>query len=206
MTIDRDLLDRLEIRELIDNWALWRDAGDWDRFRTVWAKDSWMSATWFQGTGEQFLDMTVDGWNKGVSILHFLGGTTIELAGDRAYAQTKMTISQRSEIGGVECDVVCTGRFHDLLLREDGRWSMALRQPTYEKDMVQAVEPGASVRFEPERLAKYPVGYRHLAYVQELIGYSLKQDMPGLKGPETESLYAHCRAWLKGGKLRWEHG
>ena len=146
MTMERDATDRLEIRELIDNWALWRDAGDWERFRTVWAKESWIAATWFQGTGEQFLDMTVEGWNKGVSILHFLGGTTIELAGDRAYAQTKMTISQRSEIDGVECDVVCTGRFHDLLLREDGRWKMALRQPTYEKNVVQPVEPGASTR------------------------------------------------------------
>ena len=203
--MDQDTLDRLEIRDLIDNWALWRDAGEWDRFRTVWAKDSWISATWFQGTGEQFLDMTVEGWKKGVSILHFLGGTTIELAGDRAYAQTKMTISQRSKIDGVECDVVCTGRFHDLLLREEGRWKMALRQPTYEKDAVYPVEPGATVRFEPERLAKYPVGYRHLAYIQELVGYPVKQDMPGLQGPDTQSLYEHCRAWLTGGKLRWKH-
>jgi len=204
MTLERDTLDRLEIRDLIDNWALWRDAGEWDRFRTVWAKDSWISATWFQGTGEQFLEMTVDGWNKGVSILHFLGGTTIELAGDRSYAQTKMTISQRSKIEGVDCDVVCTGRFHDLLLREDGQWKMALRQPTYEKDTVQPVEPGAAIQFEPERLLKYPVGYRHLAYVQELVGYPVKQDMPGLKGPDTQSLYGHCRAWLAGGQLRWK--
>ncbi len=191
--VEQDTLNRFAIRELIDNWALWRDAGDWNRFRMVWAEESWISATWFQGTGEEFLAMTIDGWNKGVSILHFLGGTTIELAGDRAYAQTKMTISQRSEVEGVECDVVCTGRFHDLLLRENGEWKLALRQPTYEKDTVQPVEPGASVRLEPERLAKYPAGYRRLAYVQELLGYQVKQDMPGLKGPETEALYAHCR-------------
>jgi hypothetical protein len=33
-----------------------------------------------------------------VSILHFLGGTSIDLAGERAIAQTKMTISQRAEV------------------------------------------------------------------------------------------------------------
>lgn len=27
------------IRELIENWVLWRDAGDWERFRTVWHRD-----------------------------------------------------------------------------------------------------------------------------------------------------------------------
>ena len=44
MTTDRD-----EIRDLIENWALWRDAGDWERFRTVWHDDGVMNATWFQG-------------------------------------------------------------------------------------------------------------------------------------------------------------
>ncbi len=24
--------DRALIRDLVENWALWRDAGDWDRF------------------------------------------------------------------------------------------------------------------------------------------------------------------------------
>ncbi|BAR55174.1 hypothetical protein ACVIWV_000257 [Bradyrhizobium diazoefficiens] len=30
------LLDRLAIRDLIEDWAVWRDAGDWERFATVW--------------------------------------------------------------------------------------------------------------------------------------------------------------------------
>ncbi|MDH6436749.1 hypothetical protein M2158_005290 [Streptomyces sp. SAI-144] len=41
--------DQAQIRQLVENWALWRDAGDWDRFATVWHPDGWMSATWFQG-------------------------------------------------------------------------------------------------------------------------------------------------------------
>ena len=43
--------DRLAIRDLVENWAVWRDAGDWERFRTVWHPDSRMMATWFQGPG-----------------------------------------------------------------------------------------------------------------------------------------------------------
>ena len=27
------------IRELVENWVVWRDAGDWERFRTVWHDD-----------------------------------------------------------------------------------------------------------------------------------------------------------------------
>ena len=37
--------DRLAIRELVENWAVWRDAGDWDRFRTVWHPSGQMMAT-----------------------------------------------------------------------------------------------------------------------------------------------------------------
>jgi hypothetical protein len=51
----RDTADRLEIRALIENWVLWRDARLWDRFRTVWHPEGRMWATWFQGTFEEFI-------------------------------------------------------------------------------------------------------------------------------------------------------
>ncbi|MGZ5132882.1 MAG: nuclear transport factor 2 family protein, partial [Caldimonas sp.] len=67
-----ELLDRLAIRELIENWVLWRDAGDWERFRTVWHDDGVMMATWFQGPASEFIRVSKEGWDRGVSILHFL--------------------------------------------------------------------------------------------------------------------------------------
>ena len=101
------LLDDLALRSLIQNWVIWRDAGDWDRFRTVWHDDGIMMATWFQGTADEFIRVSKIGFAKGVRILHFLGGTSVDLANNRAIAQTKMTISQRAPIEGVVCDVVC---------------------------------------------------------------------------------------------------
>ncbi|SHH52839.1 nuclear transport factor 2 family protein [Streptomyces sp. 3214.6] len=99
--------DRHEIRRLIENWALWRDAGDWDRFATVWhPRDGWMNATWFQGSAPDFIEANREGFENGVSILHFLGGHTADIVGDRAVAQTKMTINQRASIDDVEVDVV----------------------------------------------------------------------------------------------------
>jgi len=35
MIVDAQYADRFAIRELIENWAVWRDAGDWERFATV---------------------------------------------------------------------------------------------------------------------------------------------------------------------------
>jgi hypothetical protein len=188
--------DHEEIRALVDNWILWRDAGDWARFRTVWRPEGRVMATWFQGSGDEFIEVSRQGWERGVSILHSHGGTTVEVAGDRAVAQTKMTISQRAEVDGVLCDVVCTGRFVDFLDQRAGRWGLVLRQPIYERDRIDPVEPGTRPRLDEGLLARFPEGYRHLAYLQTRIGYRVKTDMPGLTGPRTEALYALGRDWL----------
>jgi hypothetical protein len=192
--------DRL-IRELLQNWVVWRDAGDWERFRTVWHPDGRMMATWTQGTAEEFIAVSKEGWTRGVSILHFLGGASIELVGRRAIAQTKMTISQRAEVEGVLCDVLCTGRFYDFLEKRDGRWGIVLRQPIYEKDRMDPVTPGTAPKLDHRLLDNFPAGYRHLAYLQTRIGYSVKSDMPGLKGPEVEALYVRGANWLQGHSL-----
>jgi len=201
--MDQLLLDKLALRELIDNWAIWRDAGFWEKFRTVWHDDGRMMATWTQGTADEFIEMNKQGWAKGVSILHFLGGFTCEIAGNRAVTQTKMTISQRGEVHGVMVDVVCTGRFHDFLEKRDGKWGMCLRQPIYEKDRMDPVQPGATVSLDPELLNAFPVGYQHLAYLQSQVGYPVKKDMPGLKGDRVDALYATGEDWLSGKSISW---
>ena len=199
-----DWQDRLLLRELIENWAIWRDAGFWDKFRTVWHDDGRMMATWTQGTADEFIEMNKQGWARGVSILHFLGGFNCEIAGDRAVTQTKMTISQRGEVHGVLVDVVCTGRFFDFLEKRDGKWGMCLRQPIYEKDRMDPIAPRATVELDQEVLDGFPSGYQHLAYLQSQVGYPVKKDMPGLKGPEVESLYATGADWLAGKSITWD--
>lgn len=197
MTDDADA-DRREIRELIENWAIWRDARDWNRFRTVWHSDGRMMATWWQGPFEEFISVSQEGWDRGVRILHFLGGSTVELNGDHAVAQTKMTITQRVSVHDTLCDVVCTGRFFDFFARREGRWGMVLRQPIYEIDRMTPVSPVQMPPLDAELLGRFPEGYRHLAYVQTLVGYDVKGDMPGLEGPELELLYEQGADWLRG--------
>jgi hypothetical protein len=196
---DPETLDRLAIREVVENWVVWRDAGDWARFATVWHDDGVMMATWFQGPAADFIRVSREGRERGVSILHFLGGTSIDLAGRRAIAQTKMTISQRATVEGVPCDIVCTGRFVDFFERREGTgWRIALRQPIYEKDRLDPVTPGAVPVLDRALLERFAPGYRHLAYAQTRIGYAVKPDMPGLQGPEVEALYERARRWLQG--------
>jgi len=197
----RDTADRLAIRALIENSALWRDARMWDRFRSVWHKEGQMWATWFQGSYEEFIRVSQEGYDRGVRIMHMLGGMSIDIRGKRAIAQTKMTISQRAPVEGVVCDVVCTGRFYDFLEKRRGKWGIVLRRLAYEKDRLDPVDPTAVLKLDQNLLSQFPEGYRHLAYLQTRIGYTVKRDMPGLDGPDLDALYAKGEAWLKGRKL-----
>jgi hypothetical protein len=199
--MDQGMLDTLAIKEVVENWVVYRDSGDWERFRTVWHEEGVMMATWFQGTFEEFIRVNQEGWDKGVSILHLLGGTSVEVVGTRAIAQTKMTISQRAPVEGVICDVLCTGRFYDFFEKRDGRWGLVLRQPIYEKDRLDPVDPSAKLSLDQDVLKNFPEGYRHLAYLQHKIGYKVKTDMPGIEGPELDALYARGARWLSGGAL-----
>jgi hypothetical protein len=193
--------DRRNIRELIENWAIWRDARLWDHFRTVWHKDGQIWATWFQGTYEDFIRMNDEGWKCGVRILHSLGGTAVDINGARAIAQTRMTISQRAPLEGVLCDVVCTGRFYDFLEKRSGRWGLVLRRGIYEKDRIDPVNGAARPDLDQKLLARFPEGYRHLAYLQTKIGYKVRDDVPGPEGAELDALYDLGASWLSGSKI-----
>jgi hypothetical protein len=190
--------DKLAIREAVENWVVFRDAGMWDRFETVWHDGGWMTATWFQGPYRDFIAISKKSFEAGVNILHQLGGWTCDVAGERAISQTKMTILQRGDINGIPVDVTCWGRFYDFFEKRDGRWAIVRRQPIYEKDRLDPVDPSAVLFLDPELLAKFPEGYQHLAYLQARVGFDVKEALPGVRGAAVDKLYAEGKAWLQG--------
>jgi hypothetical protein len=196
--MDERTLDRLAIREVVENWVVFRDSADWERFATVWHADGWMTATWFQGPARDFIEVSRKGFEAGVNILHQLGGWSCEIAGNRAVSLAKMVILQRADVDGVLADVSCWGRFYDFFEQRGGRWAIVRRQPIYEKDRLDLVDPSATLALDPDLLARFPEGYRHLAYLQTKAGFAVKQGLPGLRGPAVERLYAEGAAWLAG--------
>jgi len=200
--MDERSKEKQAIREVVENWVLYRDAGDWERFATVWHPDGWMTATWFQGSYTGFIEASRKLFEQGANILHFLGGWTCDISGNRAISQVKMTINQRAMVDGVWVDVACLGRFYDFFEKWDGRWGIVRRQPIYEKDRLDPVDPGAVLSLDQNLLNRFPEGYRHLAYLQVKNGFTVKGDLPGLRGPVVEKLYAEGKAWLEGSKRR----
>jgi hypothetical protein len=191
--------DRSAIRELIENWVIWRDSGDWERFATLWRPEGRMNTTWYSATARDFIERSRRATEAGLKVLHTLGGSSIDVHGHRAIAHTRMQIVQRGEVGGVACDVICYGRFWDALERaEDDGWGIVLRQPIYELDQLIPLDPGRTPVLNPQRLAAYPEGYRHLAYLQTDQGFEVNRDLPSRTGAAIDDLIARGRAWLGG--------
>jgi len=112
-----------------------------------------------------------------------------------------MTITQRGSVHGIAVEVVCTGRFCDFLEKRNGSWGIVLRQPIYEKDRIEPVDPSVRLELDQGQLATMPFGYQHLAYMQRDMGWTVKLDMPQLRGPEVEALYRCGTDWLAGKAL-----
>lgn len=196
--MDETTLDKLSIRETIESWAIWRDSGDFERLCTCFHDDGRMTATWFAGPADEFVARARASFAKGSMSSHVLGATSIDVSGARAVSQTRMTITSREAIEGALYDFTCQGRFYDLFEKRNGRWAIVDRRLAYEKDRADPVFADETHAFDRKLLERFPIGYRFLAYAQTKRGLDVYRDLPGLRGPEVEALYARGKAWLAG--------
>lgn len=191
------LLERLEIAELVQSWALYRDAGDWDKLKETVHADGIMTATWFQGSFEAFISAMQDAWRKGSSSQHFQGGTVVEVLGTKAIAQTRMAILVRGKLEDVTVDVNCLGIFYDRVEKRDGQWRIAKRNVIYDKDTLTPVHAGDVIQLSSERLMRFPEGYRHLAYLQSFNGGNVNPELPTARSEASVKLKLETQQWLR---------
>lgn len=192
------ILERLEIAQAVQDWGLWRDTGQWDRLRRLYTHDATVSTTWFVGSAAQFVERSIESARKGARAQHFIGASTVELNGDRAVAETRMVLLIRAGLEGTEIDVTCYGRLYDWFLRTGEGWRIHMRGAIYEKDRLDPVDPAARVSLDGAALARFPEGYRHVAYVQARGGASITPDLPTPGSASLARLYAAGAAWLAG--------
>ena len=196
---DEQLMDVTRIKDLIVRWAVYRDALMWDKFRTVWHKDGIMKATWFEGPYEEFIRINEEGVKRGLNILHMLGGSVVEMNGTRATAMTKFMILQRATLDGILCDVTNYARHFDLWEKREGRWGLVRRVTICDKDRVEPVDTNEKLHLDQDLLNRFPQEYKHLAYLQTKVGYTVDPDVPRLSGGKAlEAVYRRGDEWLAG--------
>jgi hypothetical protein len=188
--------DREAIAAAVAHWALWRDTGRWEKLRSLYTPDAIQHTTWFVGPAEEFI-RRISSRAAGGASQHFVGACAVELHGDRAIAETRLVLLVRAVLQGVEVDVTCYGRSYDRFVRTPHGWKIVRRDMIYEKDRLDPVDPAASMKLDPATLARHPLGYRHLAYLQAAGGASITPDLPTPGSEALARLYAEGECWLK---------
>jgi hypothetical protein len=189
-------LEKLSIIDVVQSWALYRDTGDWDGLRSTVHPDAHMTATWFDGSFEEFITSVQASWRKGSKSQHFLGGSVAQIKANKAIAQTRMAIMVRGSIDNQVVDITCTGRFYDRVEKRDGKWKILKRNVIYEKDRMDLLDPSARLTLDPSRLQQFPEGYQHLAYLQSSQGAQVSPHLATASGPALEALISQAQAWL----------
>jgi hypothetical protein len=190
-----------DIRSVIEAWAIWRDSGAWEELRSTWAANGRMNTTWFRGSASDFIQAAREAFMAGTLAHHFLGGSVVYVAGRRATAQTRVTISQRLMLTGTEVDVTCVAVFFDFFAQHEQGWQLVLREPVYEKDRLDSVVPGEVPALDHEVLASLPQGCRHLLYCQMASGLRVRADVLTAGSEGLARLHLDAQDWLAGKEL-----
>ena len=122
----------------------------------------------------------------------------MHVKGDRATAETRITLLLRGMAHGKLVDVTLYLRFFDCLLMTNGQWQLSSRKGIYDRDSMRVVDPADTISLDPHELAKYPLGYRHLAYLQAQEGVNINLSIPAPYSEGERAIYADGANWLAG--------
>jgi hypothetical protein len=183
---------------LISNWGLWRDTCNWPRLRECYVPQAQVKTTWMSGTAEAFIEASIQSsLNPDAAVsLHNMGASTVQISGERALVETRVTLMVRTLVHDVAVDITALVRFLDRCVFTSAQWRIARRDPIHERDRMDAVIPGAVLTLEAHRLASLPQGCQHLAYAQSLRGAQITQDLVQHLSPEQAALYEEALGWL----------
>ncbi len=194
-----DLSARLDCMDLVQRWALYRDQGRWPELLSTFHPEGTIAVTWFRGP---FVDFVAKSQKAALAAKstskHLIGWPIVTLAGDRAIAETNVSILGRQMLADVQVDNLSYGRFLDRIERRDGQWRICERVAIYEKDRLDPVVPGAAFdRMMAEAdFSPYPEAYRFLAYRLVNGGRELASPIMCHGSEDTKALYRRYHDWI----------
>ena len=183
----------------MQDWAAFRDGGQWDRLRAVYAPGATTTVSWFDGPATEFVDRCRQmAATSEVAAHHVMGTSQSDRCGGRALVESRVTILMRLALHGVPCDVTAVSRFIDRVVRQDGAWLIASRVAVFEKDGIQPVYPGDHLKLDRAALDTYPPAYRFCTYALVARGGTPNLSLPAPGSPALAALHEAGRAWLAG--------
>jgi hypothetical protein len=184
--------------DLIQAWGLYRDQGKWPELLATFTPEGQISVSWFSGGFSEFVDQCRQAFQGGQRSKHHIFPSVVQIADQRAVAETNIVILVRQKISGVLTDMTSYARFLDRLEQRGGAWRISERTAIYERDRLDPVEPSESFDrlFKATDLAAYPEAYRYMAARLSAAGRTLAPVVYRDGSPHTAQLYLRYQAWL----------
>lgn len=157
--LNDDALERFKIREICEGWGLYRDAGEWENYRSMFHADAYIATSWHQGPIDDFIAASKAGFEKGSSfmyIMHRILGQTVDVQGERAVSKMKVTITCRFTFDGIEMDCEADCRFFFMLESREGRWGICRYTLLFDKDRIVPVHPGRQFDVPAKEVMQFP--------------------------------------------------
>jgi len=190
----KDIIDKANIKELIEFERFCRDNSIWDEMDKCFATDSKVVISWFQGTGHEFVEASKKMEGRAP---HKIYNTEIWVNGDKAVAIMITTIQKRVEFGGYPLELISDAKLVFRTQRIDGIWYIVSLEGIYEKDALVPVIPNSNIVVTVEELSKFRESYACLSLVLSMAGYEIDHNLPGIDRPDlVEEFYKEAEEWL----------
>lgn len=186
-----DAADTSAITQLVLTERECRDLGRWARMRECFHPDSVVRISWFNGSGPDFVERSIDMARRRVLATHRLGPVAVRLNGDRAVASLAATIDIPGTLDDVDVFLSSHSRFLYRAERRAGTWRLASFEAFYLRDEMHAQLPGQAVPVTAQQVAGFRPSYRMLSLLLTRHGYAVNPYLPGMDRPETVD--AMCR-------------
>lgn len=190
---------RMEIADLVNNWALFRDQEKWDELAAIFHEEGTISLSWFAGPHDGFIAASRQlAARSGALLKHYIGVPRIRVEGSRALSEVNVTIMVRAKTPAGEVDTTSYARFIDRIEKRDDAWRIVQRVAVYEKDRADPVDRASLPSAVFEGMEKYPAELKFLAASLDRSGIPLSPVTVLDKSPELAALHKENEAWLTG--------
>lgn len=192
--------DHTQISQLILRWGYFRDHSMWPELADTFHSDGEIKLTWYIGKFSGFVARSKDMADGGVTSMHVMNPSIIDINGDRAIAITPVAIIARGKAGPIgEIDLTSRAQFVDQLERRSGQWRISKRVCVYQQDRIDSVLP--SFKFWLLSLFmdtdEFDPAYKFLGMMLTKAGYPIQAGQVVDNTDAARALYANGQQWLR---------
>lgn len=190
----KDVIDKMNIRELIEFERYCMDYGMWDMFQSCYSDDGQVTDCWIKGDISSYTNAAR---TAVIPVKHKIFDTLIWKNGRKAVAECLAMYESRCPFDEDVMDLSAHVRFHYRLEKQNGNWKILSVIPIYEKDTMGSMYADGSFRADRQELAAQRSSYANVMLLQRKYGRTPDDTLPGEDRPElVTALYEETSRWL----------